>query len=92
MRPLFIFSAIALVGVTTISAQAAVCIVNDPTGSELNVRTAPNAKIIRTLRNGVAVSLEQVVSGPDGKRWAFVIDPDSGAAYGWVFHAYLACR
>ena len=67
------------------------CIVSDPTGTPLNVRTAPNSRVLRTLRNGTPVNIEQVVTGPDGKRWAFVTAPN-GDAHGWVFYAFLACR
>lgn len=84
---------IALIGaIASTPALAELCRVADPTGTPLNVRTAPNAKIIRTLRNGTYVEIEQVVTGPDRKRWAFVIQPDTGAAFGWVFRDYLICN
>lgn len=84
--------ATASVALTSPAIAADRCIVQDPTGTQLNVRTAPNAKVVRSLPNGTSVTIEQLVSGPDKKRWAFVVDPASGMAFGWVFHAYLACR
>lgn len=74
------------------SAVAQVCQVADPTGTELNIRTAPNAKIIATRPNGGSVRLLQTVTGPDGKAWSFIAEAANGTAIGWAFRSYLRCR
>lgn len=68
------------------------CRVADPTGTPLNVRTAPNFKIVGALPNGARVEILQTVTGDDGKQWAFVADAADGRAHGWVFRRYLDCR
>jgi hypothetical protein len=82
---------LAALGASPAAAQQPVCTVSDPTGTPLNVRTAPNSVVIGTLPNGAPVRLVQVVSGPDRKRWAFVVRPDDGATIGWIFRDYVIC-
>ena len=64
------------------------CLVDDPTGTPLNVRAAPNGPILTTLRNGTRVTvLEEMKRG--GKRWLFV--SLAGERLGWIFGAYVVC-
>ncbi len=84
-------TAVVLVAVLTgcpAAALAASCIVADPTGTPLNVRSAPQGPVLSTLRNGTAVVVveEQALGG---KRWAKVTA--DGEARGWVFASYLDC-
>jgi hypothetical protein len=66
------------------------CRVADPTGTPLNVRTAPNQKIVSTLRNGVFVTiLDRTTSG--GTLWVYVGRAKDHAPLGWVFRDYLDC-
>ena len=66
------------------------CLVADPTGTPLNVRTEPNGSIIDTLTNGVLV--EMIRSGSShGKAWAYVGRGDGKLPVGWVFREYLNC-
>jgi hypothetical protein len=65
-------------------AQA--CVVTDPTGTPLNVRTTPAGSIAATLANGTPVTIRQY-SG----NWVYVTHA-SGAPIGWVFRPYLSCR
>jgi hypothetical protein len=52
------------------------CLVADPTGTPLKVRTEPNGRIVDTLRNGVLVEI--IGSGSSyGKAWAYVGRADS---------------
>ncbi|MBL8587609.1 MAG: SH3 domain-containing protein [Methylobacteriaceae bacterium] len=89
-RPLF---ALAVLLALPAPLQAGeLCRVADPTGTPLNVRTAPNFKIVGALRNGTRVEILQVVRGDDGKQWAFIADAADGRAHGWVFRSYLDCR
>ena len=64
------------------------CLVDDPTGTPLNVRAAPNGPILTTLRNGTRVTvLEETKRG--GKRWLLV--SRQGERLGWIFGAYIVC-
>ncbi len=64
------------------------CLVDDPTGTPLNVRAAPNGPILTTLRNGTRVTvLEETKRG--GKRWLLV--SRQGERLGWIFGAYVVC-
>ena len=66
------------------------CLVADPTGTPLNVRTEPNGRIVDSLRNGVMVEI--IGSGSShGKAWAYVGRADSKLPLGWVFRDYLNC-
>lgn len=64
------------------------CLVDDPTGTPLNVRAEPNGAILTTLQNGMNVAvLEERKLGT--KRWLLVsLD---GRQLGWIFGAYVVC-
>ena len=64
------------------------CLVDDPTGTPLNVRAEPNGMILTTLQNGMSVTvLEERKLGT--KRWLLVsLD---GRQLGWIFGAYVVC-
>ena len=67
---------------------ASECLVDDPTGTPLNVRATPNGPILTTLRNGTRVTvLEETKRG--GKRWLLV--SRQGERLGWIFGAYVVC-
>jgi hypothetical protein len=66
------------------------CMVADPTGTPLNVRTAPNGRIVSTLRNGFTVTIIESASN-EGKAWAYVRRADNDIPLGWVFRDYLNC-
>jgi uncharacterized protein YraI len=66
------------------NAQALECVVNDPTGTPLNVRDSPNGRILGALYNGVQVNVVRR-SGS----WAYIV-PQRGES-GWVFSDYLDC-
>ena len=68
----------------------AVCVVADPTGTPLNVRTAPNGSIVGALYNGTRVSLLNIVADRSGQTWA-LIAPLGPGKRGYVFRNYLAC-
>lgn len=64
------------------------CVVDDPTGTPLNVRSAPNGTIISTLGNGTRVDvIEETKIGT--KHWLFVAR--QGERLGWIFGAYVVC-
>jgi hypothetical protein len=83
----FLFTLVTLAVITT-PAAAADCIVNDPTGTPLNVRAVPNGPIRGALHNGTPVTiLDSTIVG--GKQWTLVA-PRIGKT-GWVFDSFLVC-
>lgn len=78
----------AFVGSPVVSAQTQ-CLVADPTGTMLNVRSSPNGRIVARLRNGTAVQLE---SGDE--TWAKIRIRRNGrwVILGWVYFQYLDCH
>ncbi|MGQ3212226.1 MAG: SH3 domain-containing protein [Shinella sp.] len=65
------------------------CLVDDPTGTALNVRSAPNGTILMTLANGTAVEVvDEMRIGT--KHWLFVAR--QGERLGWIFGAYVVCK
>lgn len=77
-----------LAGAGDAMAAGGRCLVDDPTGTPLNVRTAPNGVIVGTLPNGARVDLLDEAS-VGTKRWLFVAR--DGERIGWVFAAYVVC-
>jgi hypothetical protein len=71
-------------------AWAQVCVVNDPTGTPLNVRSRPNGPILGALYNGAAVQVLDSTFDSSGRRWAYIAPLEAGKR-GWVFRAYLNC-
>jgi uncharacterized protein YgiM (DUF1202 family) len=82
------FLGLGLVGLPK-PAHAAICIVTDPTDTELNIRSSPNGRVIGTLPNGAAV---QVVGSANnrGRRWAKIRARNGATA--WVLREYVTCR
>lgn len=71
---------------------SAACRVADPTGTRLNVRSAPNGKIVGTFANGQEVS---ILAGSEfsGKKWVYVGDTANGdLPVGWVFGEFVVCQ
>jgi hypothetical protein len=66
------------------------CFVADPTGTPLNVRTAPNGEVISTLQNGVFVSVVDRNVDRNQKQWLYVSDR-AGRRLGWVFGEFIKC-
>lgn len=65
------------------------CLVDDPTGTPLNVRSSPNGSILTTLPNGTAVEVvDEMKIGT--KHWLFVAR--KGERLGWIFGAYVVCK
>jgi Bacterial SH3 domain len=71
-------------------AFAQTCVVNDPTGTPLNVRARPNGAILGALHNGAAVQVLQVIYDSGGRPWAYIAPLDAGRR-GWVFGNFLTC-
>ena len=79
---------VAVLSGDTAVAVAAGCVVSDPTATPLNVRSAPQGRVLSTLPSGTAVVIVEERS-LTGKRWAKVGAADG--TLGWVFANYLDC-
>jgi hypothetical protein len=66
------------------------CVVADPTGTPLNIRTSPNGKIVGKIANGERVRISDQTT-EDGKQWAYISNAAS-RPMGWVFRKFLSCR
>ena len=92
--------ATALAGALAAAAPAAAqgldrtCVVSDPTGTQLNVREAPNGRVVGSIANGVWVAVRTRTTA-NGKPWAYIHDSDMhgtlGDPLGWVYAPYLKC-
>ena len=89
MKTAMLVIAAALFG--AVQAQAAnECVIDDPTGTPLNVRNQPNGKILGALNNGVAVFASAMTK--DGK-WVYIRPtPPAPGKSGWVYFDHLDCN
>lgn len=68
------------------------CYVEDPTGTELNVRSSPGGKIVGTVPNRQIVEIADR-SSREGKEWVFINDwEENSRPIGWVYSRYIVCR
>lgn len=67
------------------------CVIADPTRTPLNIRTAPNGKLLGTVSNGAMVSIIDQTADRTGDRWAYIADSDA-KPLGWVFRRYIVCK
>ncbi|MCB8838685.1 SH3 domain-containing protein [Aurantimonas sp. VKM B-3413] len=68
------------------------CVVADPTGTPLNLRSSPRGAKVGELRNGAVVVITEEGSDSQGKAWARVAQDRSGRSpLGWVFRSYIRC-
>ena len=64
------------------------CRIADPTGTPLNVRTAPQGRVIGTLPNGFLASILEQSTDRFGKSWVYVADYGSGRPIGWIYRQF----
>jgi clan AA aspartic protease (TIGR02281 family) len=89
LLPSLILGAFCICWASNAVAQSR-CVVADPTGTPLNIRSEPNGKIVDTLRNGILVEI--IASGSShGRSWAYIGRVDNKLPLGWVFRGYLNC-
>ncbi len=88
-----IFAATLLISCVWAAGAAAQsrCRVMDPTGTPLNIRSAPDGGVVGTLPNGVLVAIRENAVDPNGKQWANISQYSDGAPLGWVFRDFIAC-
>jgi hypothetical protein len=82
--------AVAVLAGGATAASADSCMVSDPTGTPLNVRDAPNGKVVGTLKNGSFVVMRDTVD-VRGKRWAELQSTRPGGSV-YVYREYVSCR
>ncbi|CAN7387300.1 SH3 domain-containing protein [Bradyrhizobium sp. LjRoot220] len=66
------------------------CVVADPTGTPLNIRTSPNGKIVGKIANGERIRISDQTT-ENGKQWAYISNAAS-RPIGWVFRKFLVCK
>ena len=79
---------------TDVSAKAStgtICRTADPTGTPLNIRSAPDGKVARAIENGVQVRIVQTRQGADGHPWSLIERAGESRALGWAFRKYIDC-
>ncbi len=90
-----LLAVVALAAPASAQSRGSVCLVADPTGTLLNVRSAPNGRVVGEIVNGVWVRVGDMAE-VNGKPWALIHDSDMagtlGDRLGWVFAKYLKCR
>jgi hypothetical protein len=67
------------------------CRLMDPTGTRLNVRTAPGGQIIEAVSNGTLVTILDR-SFVSGRKWVYVGRYENRVPIGWVYRDYLNCN
>lgn len=75
--------------VMSTGAMAETCVVEDPTGTPLNVRSSPNGSIRGALHNGALVEILDTTYAQGG-RWVYIA-PLEGGKRGWVYGPHLDC-
>jgi uncharacterized protein YraI len=73
------------------AANASECLVSDPTGTPLNVRSTPGGAVLGTLRNGAWVKMIGTADDRAGRRWA-ELQTNRYDRTVWVFREYVSCR
>jgi len=92
---LTILIVIAAFTITNATAQYVQhCVVSDPTGSPLNIRSTPNGgKIVGKLKNGARVAFDTESGDGQDRSWALVwLDKKNAKPLGWVLREYLECE
>jgi hypothetical protein len=80
----------SLVIVSTSSPAQSRCMVTDPTGTPLNVRSRPNGgSIVGALHNGTSVRVMDREIDERGRTWSYVV-PAQGKA-GWIYRHFISC-
>ena len=69
------------------------CAVTDPTGTPLNLRAAPNGRILATLSNRQTVQFLDQVYDDRGRPWALVRMAGGGGTgvRGYVYREFVSC-
>ena len=78
---------------STLGGNAQICVVSDPTGTPLNIRTVPNGgDVVETLTNGTKIRIVSTQKDGRGRIWSQIERDAGGQVLGWVYQDYLECR
>ena len=71
------------------------CLVSDPTGTPLNVRSGPNGRIKQSLKNDTMVLIEKTALDKANRPWVEVTSVSENGptarSLGWVIREHLFC-
>ncbi|WP_176946155.1 SH3 domain-containing protein [Bradyrhizobium sp. Rc2d] len=67
------------------------CVITDPTGTPLNVRTAPYGRVLGAIANGKRITIVDRTKDNRGRNWVYIADQNK-KPLGWVFRDYVDCR
>ena len=67
------------------------CHVDDPTGSALNLRAAPNGKVIGKLRNFDPITIIEYSVDERDNTWARIETRDKARRKGYIFRQFVLC-
>jgi hypothetical protein len=87
MRRFLLIWVFAIISTSAVAQSR--CVVTDPTGTPLNVRSRPNGAILGALHNGIVVRVTERDFDQQGRAWVYVV-PQQGRA-GWVFREFVSC-
>jgi hypothetical protein len=87
---LAVFASGFLGGMPVAKAQQR-CVVTDPTGTPLNIRSRPNGAVIGRMGNGVQVAILAYTADDRGRPWALVRLRGGDIIEGWVFREFVTC-
>lgn len=91
VKSLFPILALTLATALPATAMAQTCKVTDPTNTPLNVRSAPNGKIIGKVKNGTVVYATDYATDSKGRGWTLVFNAKNNKYIGWVFREFVSC-
>jgi Bacterial SH3 domain len=63
-------------------------------GDGLNIRETPDLEgdLVATLERSDTVIRHRIVTGREGRKWAYVEVPGDDGSKGWVSYKYLTCQ
>ncbi|MDO4641668.1 MAG: SH3 domain-containing protein [Neisseria sp.] len=89
MKP-FIYLAISGALFAAMPALAASCLIHDPAGLPINVRSSPDGSVLGNLKNGTRVQSDLSRVGS----WVYISwdKPALNSSYsGWIYRSFLRC-
>jgi hypothetical protein len=94
-RPMLAMGLAAALSAASGGAAIAVerCMVTDPTGTPLNIRSEPGGAIIGVYDNGTIIRATETRLDAKGRSWSKVGKLENGVVntVGWVFTKFISC-
>ena len=89
-RPLAAVATLTCLAAAPAAAAEDLCRAMDAT-DPLNMRVAPNSRIIQTLNNGLLVAVVDTRDHANGRSRAFIVRAKDGRPFGRVLREFIAC-